>query len=103
MKQQINILIKKNESGYIAYCSEIEGYKVTAKSLDIVVNNLQATISSYLEETSNISIENNSNKPIWEIAQDGSEDITEVEKTQLPQDGAVQHDHYIYGTPKINS
>jgi predicted RNase H-like HicB family nuclease len=100
MKQQINILIEKDESGYIAYCSEIEGYKVTAKSLDIVVNNLKATINDYLEK-SPLSSENNSNKPIWEIAQALTEDLTEDEKLSLPSDGAVQHDHYIYGTPKI--
>lgn len=42
------------------------------------------------------------NQPIWEIAQDLIEDMSEAEKAQLPKDGAVQHDHYIYGTPKIN-
>jgi predicted RNase H-like HicB family nuclease len=102
MKQQINILIEKDESGYIAYCSEIEGYKVTAKSLDIVVNNLKTTIANYLE-TSIISSETDSNKPIWEMAQDLVKDLTEEEKSELPKDGAEQHDHYIYGTPKINS
>lgn len=42
------------------------------------------------------------NKPIWEIAEDLIEDMSETEKAQLPRDGAVEHDHYIYGTPKIN-
>jgi hypothetical protein len=41
-------------------------------------------------------------KPIWEIAEDLIEDMSEAEKAQLPHDGAVEHDHYIYGTPKIN-
>ena len=101
MKQRINILIEKDESGYVAYCSEIEGYKVAAKSLDVIVNNLKTTIYDYLE-TSTLPPESNNNKPIWEIAQDLMEDLTEEEKSQLPQDGAVQHDHYIYGTLKIN-
>lgn len=39
-------------------------------------------------------------KPIWEIAQDITRDMTEEEIAQLPRDGAEQHDHYIYGTPK---
>ncbi|MDJ0659577.1 MAG: hypothetical protein QNJ42_08800 [Crocosphaera sp.] len=102
MKQQINILIEKDDSGYIAYCSEIEGYKVTAKSLDIVVNNLKTTIANYLQAPATPS-DKEADKPIWEIAQDLMEDVTEDEKSKLPKDGAQQHDHYIYGTPKINS
>lgn len=93
MKQQINILIEKDQSGYIAYCSEIEGYKVTAKSLDIVINNLKATIANYLD-TSVIASDSDSHQPIWEIAQDLMEDLTEEEKSELPKDGAEEHDHY---------
>ncbi|AFZ59357.1 hypothetical protein H6G54_03465 [Anabaena cylindrica FACHB-243] len=40
------------------------------------------------------------NKNIWEIAQEITEDITEDELQQLPHDEAQQHDHYIYGIPK---
>jgi CHAT domain-containing protein len=40
------------------------------------------------------------NKNIWEIAQEITEDITEDELQQLPHDAAEQHDHYIYGIPK---
>ncbi len=39
-------------------------------------------------------------KPIWEIAQEITSDMTPAEIAQLPKDGAAQHDHYIYGTPK---
>lgn len=39
-------------------------------------------------------------KPIWEIAQDLTQDMTIEEIAQLPKDGAEQHDHYIYGIPK---
>jgi predicted RNase H-like HicB family nuclease len=101
MKSSLNILIEKDDFGYVASCSQIEGYKVTAKSLDVVVNNLKITIQDYLEKN-NLETENNSNQPIWEIAQNLIEDLTEEEKAQLPKDGAVQHDHYIYGTPKIS-
>jgi predicted DNA-binding antitoxin AbrB/MazE fold protein len=38
--------------------------------------------------------------PIWEFAaqlmRDAPEDVLQV----LPTDGASQHDHYLYGTPK---
>lgn len=46
--------------------------------------------------------DNTSFKPIWQLAQELTQDITEEELRQLPKDGAVQHDHYIYGTPKVD-
>jgi hypothetical protein len=39
-------------------------------------------------------------KPIWQIAQDIMADVPPEIIAQLPADGAEQHDHYIYGTPK---
>jgi Arc/MetJ-type ribon-helix-helix transcriptional regulator len=39
-------------------------------------------------------------KPIWEEIQELTADIPDEEFLKLPVDGAVQHDHYIYGLPK---
>lgn len=39
-------------------------------------------------------------KPIWEIADELFDEIPEEELERLPIDGATQHDHYLYGTPK---
>jgi putative addiction module CopG family antidote len=39
-------------------------------------------------------------KPIWEIAAELLADVPEEVLNRLPVDGAAQHDHYIYGTPK---
>ncbi len=39
-------------------------------------------------------------KPIWEVASEIRKSIPDVEWAKLPRDGAEQHDHYIYGTPK---
>jgi hypothetical protein len=39
-------------------------------------------------------------KPIWEQFIEASLDIPDDELDRLPTDGATQHDHYIYGTPK---
>ena len=39
-------------------------------------------------------------KPIWQIAQDIMANVPPEIIAQLPADGAEQHDHYIYGTPK---
>ena len=38
--------------------------------------------------------------PIWEVAEELFGAIPDEELAQLPTDGATQHDHYIYGTPK---
>ncbi|MBD2386660.1 hypothetical protein [Cylindrospermum sp. FACHB-282] len=42
-------------------------------------------------------------KPIWEIFADFTNELPEEVITQLPTDGAVQIDHYIYGKPKQES
>ncbi|AFY34376.1 hypothetical protein [Calothrix sp. PCC 7507] len=39
-------------------------------------------------------------KPIWEVAADLTQDIPPEILETLPTDGAEQHDHYLYGTPK---
>lgn len=39
-------------------------------------------------------------RPIWEEILDLTKDIPPEELDKLPTDGAAQHDHYIYGTPK---
>jgi hypothetical protein len=39
-------------------------------------------------------------KPIWEQFVDAFKDVPEAELERLSSDGAAQHDHYIYGTPK---
>ena len=39
-------------------------------------------------------------KSIWEVAADIRNSVPAEEWAKLPVDGAEQHDHYIYGTPK---
>ncbi|AGA24818.1 ribbon-helix-helix domain-containing protein [Singulisphaera acidiphila] len=39
-------------------------------------------------------------KPIWEEIAEITADVPDEEWNKLPADGAEQHDHYIYGTPK---
>ena len=39
-------------------------------------------------------------KPIWEEIDEITAGIPDEEFLELPADGASQHDHYIYGTPK---
>jgi hypothetical protein len=39
-------------------------------------------------------------RPLWEIAEEISAQIPFEEWEKLPADGAEQHDHYLYGSPK---
>lgn len=39
-------------------------------------------------------------RPIWEEILDLVKDVPPEELDKLPTDGAAQHDHYLYGTPK---
>ena len=38
--------------------------------------------------------------PFWERAVELMKDVPEEELDKFPTDGATEHDHYIYGTPK---
>ena len=102
MSSIVNILIEQNESGYFAYSPELEGYRTEGDSLDVVVDNIKEAIRNHLKSKENATV-TQVNKPIWEIAQELTQDITEDELNQLPTDGAEQHDHYIYGTPEIET
>jgi predicted RNase H-like HicB family nuclease len=102
MSSIVNILIEQNESGYFAYSPELEGYRTEGDSLDVVVDNIKEAIRNYLKSKENATV-TQVNKPIWEIAQELTQNITEDELNQLPTNGAEQHDHYIYGTPEIET
>jgi hypothetical protein len=39
-------------------------------------------------------------RPLWEIAEEISSQVPLEEWAKLPTDGAEQHDHYLYGSPK---
>ncbi len=39
-------------------------------------------------------------RPIWEVADEIRKNVPEEEWAKMPTDGAAEHDHYIYGTPK---
>jgi len=39
-------------------------------------------------------------RPIWEIIAELSSEVPMEEWAKLPTDGAEQHDHYLYGSPK---
>lgn len=40
-------------------------------------------------------------KPLWQIAVELGRSIPEAEWEKLPKDLAINHDHYLYGVPKV--
>ena len=49
MNCKVSIVIEKNESGYYAFCPELEGCQTQAESLDEVMVNIKEAIELYLE------------------------------------------------------
>ena len=49
MNCKVSIVIEKNESGYYAFCPELEGCQTQAESLDEVMANIKEAIELYLE------------------------------------------------------
>lgn len=39
-------------------------------------------------------------QPLWEMVEDLMRDVPDEAFETLPSDGATEHDHYLYGTPK---
>lgn len=42
-------------------------------------------------------------RPLWEIAEEISSQVPLEEWEKLPADGAEQHDHYLYGSPRTET
>lgn len=99
MNAKVNIQIEKTQSGYSACSPEIQGSQVEGDTFESVVNALRPILVDYLNQRDE-QIDSATYKPIWEIAQEITSDMTEAEIRRLPSDGAEQHDHYIYGVPK---
>ncbi|MGI0485810.1 type II toxin-antitoxin system HicB family antitoxin [Pantanalinema rosaneae CENA516] len=95
----VNIQIQKSGSGYTAYSPEISELQVHGESLDSVVNEIKEIIRDYLEHPEQPASDS-TGRSLLDLFAEVTADMTEDEVAQLPKDGAEQHDHYIYGTPK---
>jgi len=84
-------LLQELESAPEALLEATLQFVLTHKTLQAEATSGSATPTKQPESTY---------KPIWEVAQKITSDMTPAEIAQLPKDGAEQHDHYIYGTPK---
>lgn len=59
----------------------------------------QEEVLEFVEEKLSVA-EKRDSRPIWEIAKEISESVPLEEWEELPLDGSVNHDHYLYGAPK---
>ena len=49
MNYKVNVVIEKDESGYYAYCPELEGCQSQGDSLEEIMRNIKEAIELYLE------------------------------------------------------
>ena len=96
--EKVNIVIEKNESGYLISCPELEEYQFQDNSLDSAFARLQEAITIYMKKAD--ASNNNTGESILKMVESFTNDMTDEELSQLPTDAAEQHDHYLYGTPK---
>ncbi|MFM7449036.1 MAG: hypothetical protein ACKO24_10615 [Leptolyngbyaceae cyanobacterium] len=62
--------------------------------------NLKAAWQKWVNRLSKAPKTTEPEQPLWELMAEFTQNLTATEVNQIPGDGAAQHDHYIYGTPK---
>ena len=67
--------------------------EVIEKSLDL----LEAQDSSAAPQSARDT------RPIWEIIAEIGRSVPEEEWARIPADSSINHDHYLYGAPKISA
>lgn len=89
-----NQLIREIEQVSDALAEEVLDFLLFAKNRRNLQNPLPNTTLQNPEAPSQ------EDRPIWDLADEIIASIPESVLNQLPTDGATQHDHYLYGTPK---
>ncbi len=60
----------------------------------------QQQVLEFVENLTAPVAPNKDDRSIWEVIREITADVPDEEWAKLPTDGAEQHDHYLYGTPK---
>ncbi|MGO9598190.1 MAG: hypothetical protein ACLP7Q_09385 [Isosphaeraceae bacterium] len=66
----------------------------------LLVQQLEQEQTETSEPEPNLPEAGLAHRPIWEEFAEIAASVPDEEWAKLPRDGAEQHDHYIYGTPK---
>ncbi|TRT81096.1 MAG: hypothetical protein EWV82_13640 [Microcystis aeruginosa Ma_AC_P_19900807_S299] len=98
MVNQISIVISKNPDGYSLKSPELAAIDYQDSSLEGVLNRLKDALETHLM-ASDISQEE-TGESILKIVDRLNLNFPEEEIDPLPSDGAEEHDHYLYGSPK---
>ncbi|MFT3743643.1 MAG: hypothetical protein QM785_05035 [Pyrinomonadaceae bacterium] len=61
----------------------------------------QREVLKIIEDRVSAQVDKNM-RPIWEVLTEMSAEIPEEMWAELPTDGSINHDHYLYGAPKKN-
>lgn len=61
---------------------------------------VRQALDKILADEPALESEPKSGSPIWEQILDNMQDVPPEEFAKLPDDGASEHDHYLYGHPK---
>ena len=96
---EVSVYIQKNETGYLVKSPEMGDRQIRGETLDSVLNEAKELIRVYLDNASQRP-DASTGQALLGLFSEFVEDMTDEEVAQLPGDGATQHDHYIYGTPK---
>ncbi|MBA3515445.1 MAG: hypothetical protein H0T77_13855 [Pyrinomonadaceae bacterium] len=60
----------------------------------------QQQVLEFVENLTAPVAPNKDDRSIWEVIREITADVPDEEWAKLPTDGAEQHDHYLYGSPK---
>lgn len=60
----------------------------------------QQEVLEFVENLAKRPATSRDDRPIWEVIREISAEVPDEEWAKLPADGAEQHDHYLYGSPK---
>ena len=101
MADKISIVISKNTEGYSVNFPDLERecLDYQSSSLDGILNRLKGTLETHLI-SSDISQGETTGESILKIVDKLNLNFPEEELEPLPPDGAEEHDHYLYGSPK---
>ncbi|PZO15733.1 MAG: hypothetical protein DCF25_13160 [Leptolyngbya foveolarum] len=95
MTQQLSELIQRAED-----LSESEQLKLIAHLVGKIRSSRSSLGAQTLEDLPEKTDTSSSIQSILQLARDFTKDLSEEGLARLPHDGALEHDHYIYGTPK---
>jgi hypothetical protein len=101
MSSKLNVSINKTDTGYIVQSSEKESQPIeTDDSIESLMQTLKMLVSTHLDIETEHQPLATTGQSLLNLFESITANISVEETQNLPQDGAEQHDHYLYGSPK---